>query len=120
MTAKNSAETMIAASEKALKEAGDKAPEDVRKNVEEKIKEVKEVIGKDGASKEEIEKSVQALSDELSKIGQAMYGAQGQTTGDSQQTTAGEEGNGEEKKADGANNGKKDEKVEEGQVVDEN
>jgi molecular chaperone DnaK len=111
VNAKNSAETMVAASEKALKEAGDKAPEDVRKNVEEKIKNVKDVIGKDDATKEDIEKAVHDLSENLSKIGEAMYGAQAQqSTGDSQQTT---EGNGEEK-AD-----KKDGSVEEGQVVEE-
>ncbi len=116
VTARNSAETMIAASEKALKEAGDKAPEDVRKNVEEKIKEVREVIGKEGATKEEIEKAVQVLSDELSKIGQAMYGQQGQAQGAPDNQPA-EEPAGEEKKSDNVD-GKKDGPVEEGQVVE--
>jgi molecular chaperone DnaK len=111
VNARNSAETMVAASEKALKEAGDKAPEDVRKNVEEKIKNVKEVIGKDDATKEDIEKAVQDLSENLSKIGEAMYGAQ-QGAPSEQPSDSAEAPDGEEKKAD------KGEKVEEGQVVE--
>src|SRR5260221_12877415 len=82
VNAKNSAETMIAASEKALKEAGDKAPEDVRNTVSEKIKNVKDVIGKDDASKEDIEKAVQDLSENLSKIGEAMYSSSAEATAD--------------------------------------
>jgi molecular chaperone DnaK len=111
VSAKNSAETMIAASEKALKEAGDKAPEDVRKSVEEKIKEVKDVIGKDGATKEEIEKAVQELSENLSKIGEAMYGNQQSAPG-GQPSEGTEDTNGEKKSE------KKDGQVEEGQVVE--
>lgn len=110
VTAKNSAEQMIAASEKALKDAGDKAPEDVKKNVEEKIKEVKEVIGKDGATKDEIEKAVQSLSETLSKIGEAMYAGGQQSAGP--ERPEGAEGD----KADDAS--KKDGPVEEGQVVE--
>ena len=110
VNAKNSAETMIAASEKALKDAGDKVSEDIRKNVEEKIKNVKEVIGKDDASKEDIEKAVQDLSENLSKIGEAMYGNQ-QGAANGQPSDEAEAPNGEEKATPG-------EKVEEGQVVE--
>ncbi len=116
VTARNSAETMVAASEKALKEVGDKAPEDVRKSVEEKIKEVKEVIGKEGATKEEIEKAVQELSENLSKIGEAMYGNQQSAPGGQPsdgEAEGSERPEGVEEKSD-----KKDGPVEEGQVVE--
>jgi molecular chaperone DnaK len=115
VTAKNAGEQMVTASEKALKDAGDKAPEEVRKNVEEKIKEVKEVIGKDDATKEEIEKKVQELSETLSKIGEAMYGKQQSAAGAQSSEGAGGEG---DEKEDGDSSKKKDGPVEEGQVVE--
>jgi molecular chaperone DnaK len=109
---KNNADAMVATAEKALKDAGDKAPKDVKEKVEEKIKKVKEVTGNEESSKEDIENATKDLSDTLSQIGQAMYGAQGaqQSTGNSQQST-------EEKKED-KDEKKKDEKVEEGEVVE--
>lgn len=104
--AKNKADAMVATAEKALKDAGDKAPKEVKEKVEEKIKAVKDVLEK--GSKEEIEEKTKDLSDTLSQIGQAMYGKQGEPTG----APKGEEKKEEEKKDD-----KKEEKVEEGEVV---
>jgi molecular chaperone DnaK len=111
--AKNNADALIATAEKSLKDAGDKAPADVKEKVEEKVKKVKEVTAKEDSSKEDIEAATKDLSDTLSQIGQAMYGAQGaqQSTDNNQQTT-------EEKKEDGEDKKKKDEKVEEGEVVE--
>jgi molecular chaperone DnaK len=70
---KNNADAMVATAEKAIKDAGDKAPADVKEKVEEKIKKVKEVTGKEESSKEDIENATKDLSDTLSQIGQAMY-----------------------------------------------
>jgi molecular chaperone DnaK len=109
---KNKADNMIYVAEKSLKDAGDKAPKDVKENVEKKIKELKDLIGK--GTKDEMEQKTKDLSDELAKIGQAMYANQkkedpakaspsGESTGDQ----PADEGKKEEKK----------EKVEEGQVV---
>jgi molecular chaperone DnaK len=111
--AKNKADAMVGTAEKALKDAGDKVPADIKTKVEEKIKAVKDTTVKETASKEEIETAVKDLSDTLSQIGQAMYGAQGAQPGtaNSQQTT---EEKSEEKKEDK----KKEEKVEEGEVVE--
>ena len=110
---KNNADAMVATAEKAMKDAGDKAPADVKEKVEEKVKKVKEVAAKEDASKEDIETATKDLSDTLSQIGQAMYGAQGaqQPTDNAQQTTEKKEENGKDEK-------KKDEKVEEGEVVE--
>jgi molecular chaperone DnaK len=107
---KNNADAMVATAEKAIKDAGDKAPADVKEKVEEKIKKVKEVAAKEDASKEDIENVTKDLSDTLSQIGQAMY----QKTEPSSAKAS--EGQGEEKK-DGEDK-KKDEKVEEGEVVE--
>jgi molecular chaperone DnaK len=105
---KNNADAMVATAEKALKDAGDKVPADVKTKVEEKVAKVKEIAGKDDSSKEDIEAATKDLSDTLSQIGQSMYGSQG--------TPQGEQPKEEEKK--GGEENKKDEKVEEGEVVE--
>lgn len=69
--ARNHADALIFTAEKALKDAGDKAPEDVKKEVEEKIKALKDIL--DTGSKEEVEAKTKELSDTLQKIGQAAY-----------------------------------------------
>jgi len=71
--AKNQADSIVATAEKALKDAGDKAPKDIKEKVEEKINAVKDVLKKEDSRKEDYEKVTKELSDELSKIGQAMY-----------------------------------------------
>lgn len=101
--AKNLAENMVTTAEKALKDAGDKVPKDIKEKVEEKIKAVNDVKDKD--DKDEIEKATKDLSDTLSQIGQSMYGNQGQPG------EAPKEEKKEEKKED-------KEKAEEGQVVE--
>jgi len=109
--ARNQADAMVAAAEKALKEAGDKAPSDVKTKVEEKIAKVKEILAKEDAEKEEIEKATKDLSDTLSQVGQAMY---------SQQTAPEPSGTSEAKEEAQKKGDKKDgeEKVEEGEVVE--
>lgn len=111
---KNNADAMVATAEKALKDAGDKVPADVKEKVKEKVVKVKEVAGKEDSSKEDIETATKDLSDTLSQIGQAMYGDQNKAN--SQQTTAEEQG--KEEKSDESSEAKKDEKVEEGEVVE--
>lgn len=105
--AKNNADAMIATSEKALKDAGDKVPADVKTKVEEKIKALKDIL--ETGSKEDLEAKTKDLSETLSSVGQAMYQGQGQPAGE--QKTDGKEEK-EEKKED-----KKEEKIEEGEVV---
>ncbi|HEX6976947.1 MAG TPA: molecular chaperone DnaK [Patescibacteria group bacterium] len=106
--AKNAAEGLVATAEKALKDAGDKVPADVKEKVEEKIKAVNEVKEKD--NKEEIEAKTKELSETLSQVGQAMYGQQG-AQGQPNSEPQGEEPKEEKKK-------KNEGKVEEGEVVE--
>jgi len=68
---KNTAEMLVFTAEKALKDAGDKVSEDIKKDVTEKMDAVKKA--KEGNDLEAIKKSTEELSTALSKIGEAMY-----------------------------------------------
>jgi molecular chaperone DnaK len=67
---RNVAETLIYTAEKALKDNGDKIPEDIKKDVENKIAEVKKV--KDGNDAGAIKTATEELSSHMQKIGEAM------------------------------------------------
>ncbi len=67
---KNTAEMIIYTAEKAVKDAGDKVPADLKSGVEAKISALKGV--KDGTDGEAIKKATEELSSEMSKIGEAM------------------------------------------------
>lgn len=68
---RNQADALIFTAEKSLKDAGDKAPDDIKKEIEEKISELRQVFDKD--SKEDIEKKSEELSETLQKLGSHMY-----------------------------------------------
>ncbi len=68
--AKNLAEQLIYTSEKALKDATEKVPADVKAGVEAKIADLKKV--KDGNDVAPIRAATEALSNEIQKIGQYM------------------------------------------------
>jgi len=117
--AKNMADSLIFTSEKALKDAGDKVPADVKSKVEEKIKALKDIL--DSGSKEDLETKTKELSEELQKIGAEMYknqppggqpGAGAGAAGESAGT-----GTGAADQTAGADTTAKKEKVEEGEVI---
>lgn len=114
--AKNSAEALVSTAEKALKDAGDKVDAKVKDQVEEKVKKVKEVAAKEESSKEEIEEATKDLSDTLSQVGQAMYGDQKDQPGSEEAASAESSGEAKEEK-DEKDGKKKDEDVQEGEVV---
>ena len=68
---KNMAEGLVFQTEKILRDAGDKIPADIKKEVEEKVEALKKV--KDSDDKDTIKKAVDDLSQTAQKIGQAMY-----------------------------------------------
>jgi molecular chaperone DnaK len=104
---RNTADNLVYTAEKTLKDAGDKVKAEDKEKVEAEMKNVKEVLAKAGAGKEEIETATKKLSDELQKVGAAMYASQQQTTDNKQQSEETTEQPKEDK-----------EKVEEGQVVE--
>ncbi len=69
--ARNQADSLIFTAEKALKDAGDKVSAEVKTEVEDKIKKLKDIL--DTGSKDELETKTKDLSETLSKIGQAAY-----------------------------------------------
>lgn len=73
---RNQADSVVYTAEKALRDAGDKVPEDVKKSVEEKITAIKAV--KDGDDTAALKTALDELQAELSKIGEAAYKQQGQ------------------------------------------
>jgi molecular chaperone DnaK len=112
--AKNIADGLCYTAEKSLKDAGDKVPEDVKKEIQDKIKELKDIL--ESAEIEELKSKTQELSDTLQKIGQYMY-EQPSGQPENEDTKEGNEDKGEEKddkKEDEDNDGPV-----EGEVVEE-
>ena len=118
---KNNADAMIVTAEKALKDAGDKAPADVKAKVEEKVKALKDIL--ESGSKEDLEAKTKELSETLSEVGQAMYGNQNQNSNVKNENEAEakpEEKTNEtkDKKSDAKARPEPAEGVEEGEVVE--
>jgi molecular chaperone DnaK len=74
--ARNVADSLTYQAERSLKDAGDKVPADVKKEVEDKVKAIRDVL--QTASTEELKQKTEDLSQTLQKIGQAMYKEPGQ------------------------------------------
>lgn len=72
---KNQADTLVYTAERSLKDAGDKISAEVRTDVEQKLSDLKGVI--QTASPEDLKPKMEALSESLQKVGQAMYQGQG-------------------------------------------
>jgi molecular chaperone DnaK len=114
---RNQADSLIFTTEKTLREGGDKVNADLKKEVEEKLEDLKKILNT--GTKEEIETKTKELSDSLQKIGQSMYSQAGQNPTQGEQATGDREASEEpEDKSDGKANGqaKTDEPIE-GEVV---
>ena len=77
--ARNSADSLAYAAEKALMDAGDKVPADLKTEIEGKVKKIRDTL--QTASAEDLKKMSQELSLSMQKIGQYMYGQPGGTDG---------------------------------------
>ena len=69
--ARNKADTLIYATEKTLKDSGDKISPDLKKNIEDKVAELKKV--KDGDNLDEINAKSSELSQVIQKVGEELY-----------------------------------------------
>ncbi len=67
----NQAESLVYLTEKSVKDAGDKLPEEVKASIAEKLETLKKL--KDGEDIPAIKAATEALSTEVQKIGQAAY-----------------------------------------------
>ena len=108
--ARNQADALVFTAEKTLKEAGEKVKKEDKEKVEAEIKNVKDVLGKSEATKEEIEESSKKLSEELQKVGAAMYS--------SAEAPKGSEGGSTQQKSSSAKASEDKGKAEEGEVVE--
>jgi len=105
--ARNIADTLIYSTEKALKDAGDKITPEIKKDIEDKVDELKK--SKDNQDLEAIKRHTQALNDAAQKIGELLY---------KQQPPAGAENPGENADTKSDDKADSSEKPEEGEVVD--
>ncbi|HIE35708.1 MAG TPA: molecular chaperone DnaK [Candidatus Omnitrophica bacterium] len=90
---KNKADTLIYTTEKSLKDYGNKISENDKKDIEEKLNRLKEIIKKSDITKEEIQKVMDDLTKSSYKLAEEVYKAtnqgqaqQGPQAGPSQQT----------------------------------
>jgi molecular chaperone DnaK len=95
---KNLAEQSIYAAEKAVRDAGDKLPADLKTKIEEKVADVKKA--KEGDDKAAIETALAALSAELQNMYQAMGG---QANAEQPAADAGQSGQADNESAQGEN-----------------
>jgi len=109
---RNQADSLIYQAEKALKDAGDKVPTDVKGEVEDKIKALKEI--QSTGSVDEVKSKTEELSSVLSKIGESMYKGQEAPSGE---PTPGADG--QTPQDDQSAQSSDSDKVEEGEVVKE-
>ncbi|WP_457575371.1 molecular chaperone DnaK [Desulfomarina sp.] len=96
--ARNSADALVHATEKSLKDLGDKVDEETRKNVEKEIENVKSVMqGDDTAA---IKAAIEALTTASHKLAELMYAQASQETPDGAAGAAGAAGAGAGPKKD--------------------
>ncbi len=103
---RNKADNLLYVAEKTLKDAGDKVKAEDKKDIDDKMKALKDIL--DTGSKEDLEKKSSELSDVVQKV--AAYAQSAKPTGDAAPT---DEAKSEDKKEEK----KDDKKVEEGEVV---
>src|SRR3989338_3155438 len=103
---RNQADKLIHVVDKTLKDAGDpstgsgqaKIEAGVKKSVEEKLAELRKV--KDGSDVEVIKRAIETLSQEIQKVGSAMYAAQAEQAKQGEQKQAEKDGDGKNKAED--------------------
>jgi len=105
--ARNLADSLCYTAEKSLRDAGDKVSDDTKKEIEEKVKSIRDNL--QTASIDDLKQKTQELSLSLQKIGQEMY-KQDDKKADGE--SGGENNNGEKDKED-----KKEEPIE-GEIVE--
>jgi molecular chaperone DnaK len=105
---RNTADNMMYTAEKTLRDAGEKAPEAMKKEVEEKVAALRKI--KDADDSTAIKKATEELSQSLQKIGAEMYKAQGPQAGASGSTGEAPKGNTDDKPKDGPVEGEFEEK----------
>ncbi len=103
---RNTADTLVFTTEKAMKDAGDKLTDDEKKPVEKKVEALKEILKDEKADSEKIKKATEELSTSAQAIGEKLYKA-------AQEKQAQENKNKDAKSADKKDDAPKEAEVEE-------
>jgi molecular chaperone DnaK len=109
--AKNKADHLFYTAEKSLKDSEGKITDELKKEVSDKVTELKELIVKDSSTAEEINEKSEELSVSMQKIGQAAYKSESGNKESEGSASA------DSKTEDQTSSDKKDKDVEEGEVV---
>lgn len=72
---KNQADMLIFSTEKAVKDYGDKVSEAEKKTIEEKLKNLKDLVKQDSPTKEALDKAMEELSQSAHKLAEEVYKA---------------------------------------------
>ncbi|USO02336.1 MAG: molecular chaperone DnaK [Alphaproteobacteria bacterium] len=89
--ARNQAEGLVASAESSLKEHGDKVSEDVKKDIEDNITSMKEILAKENADVSEIKDATEKLTQASMKLGEAIYKDQQAQAGGGSDAPSGED-----------------------------
>lgn len=87
--ARNAADNAVYTAEKALRDLGEKVPEETKTKVEEQVTKVREVMGSDNTAN--IRQETEALNQVIQQIGAAAYQQQGPEVGSTDQAGPGPE-----------------------------
>ncbi len=112
---RNTADSLVYSTERTLKDAGDKVSEDVKKDVQAKVDELKETL-KSGST-DEIKTKADALAEAAQKVGSAMYSSS--APGGATEGSGAAEPAGESKKEDSSSEASAKDEAVEGEVVEE-
>ena len=108
---RNNADSLCFSIERLLKENGDKVDDGDKKDLEEGVKEVKEIIEKEDFDDEELEKKVEKLTERMQEVSKKMYEKASKESSEKKEKSKEED---DEKESD-----KKEDEVKEGEVVDD-
>ena len=75
--ARNVGESTVYAAEKLLKEQGDKAPEEVKNEIETGIKILKDILAEEEAEVSRLTEATNNLQTSMQKLGESVYGQSG-------------------------------------------
>ncbi len=91
---KNKADTAVYATEKSLKDFGDKVSDDEKKKIQEKLDALREILKKSDSGKEEIQKALDELTQASHKLAEQIYKASAQAKDQGAGAGAGDQGPG--------------------------
>ncbi|MBD3264747.1 MAG: molecular chaperone DnaK [Candidatus Omnitrophica bacterium] len=114
---RNKADSVAYTTEKSLKDFGDKISPEDKSNIEQKLSALREILKRDNASKEEIQRSMDELMQASHKLAEQVYKQQAQQQQGAQQQ-AGSQAEGAQSTSGGGEQASGEKKEEEPEVVD--